>query len=66
MFGEQLGEIGEGRVAAGQIVQRCVAGVARIMMLAAPAPAGLVVLREGADRMREFGRAGPSSPSSAS
>ena len=53
---KQLLQIGEGGVALRQVVERSVAGVARVMMLAAPALAGSVVASERADRMREIGQ----------
>ena len=51
---QQLRELGDRRIALRQIVERRVARVAGVAMLLRPAAAGLVVLGEGADRMREL------------
>ena len=54
--GQQLGKVGEGRVALGQIVERGVAGVTGVAVLARPTAAGLVVLGKAADRVRQIGK----------
>jgi hypothetical protein len=53
--GERAREVGEKGIAARQVVEGGVAGVALVAMLARPAAAGCVVLGKGADGVGEFG-----------
>src|SRR4029453_2860758 len=43
-------DVRESRIALGQVVQRSVAGISLVAAFPAPAPAGLIVLRESPDR----------------
>src|SRR5688572_24098700 len=54
MADEQPGEVGERGIAGRQVVERRVARVAGIMMLAAPAAAGAIVGCQAADRKSEI------------
>src|SRR4051812_32438022 len=55
---EKLREIGDGGVAALQIVEGCVAGVPGIAMLPRPSTARFVIHRKRANRMREIAQQG--------
>ena len=54
VLGQKPGEVGEGGVAARQVVERSVAGIALIALVAAPAAPGTIVGRQRADAVRQL------------